>query len=81
MELIIQLILGALGGNGAGALLKKFSLGTIGNSVAGILGGGIGGMLLSGAIEGYLGDIVAGGLGGGILMAIVGFIKNLLDNR
>jgi len=35
LELIIQLIAGAAGGNIAGALLKNQSLGTLGNSLAG----------------------------------------------
>ena len=39
MELIIQLIAGAVGGNVAGKLLPQFNLGTLGNSIAGILGG------------------------------------------
>lgn len=46
IDLIIQLISGAVGGNLAGALLKNISLGPVGNSIAGILGGGIGGQLL-----------------------------------
>ncbi|MBN9507685.1 MAG: hypothetical protein J0I21_01070 [Alphaproteobacteria bacterium] len=37
--LIIQLISGAVGGNIAGALLKQFNLGTIGNTIAGLIGG------------------------------------------
>jgi hypothetical protein len=55
VSLIIQLISGAVGGNVAGALLKNFSLGTAGNSIAGILGGGIGGailMIIIGIIKG-----------------------------
>ena len=41
-SLIIQLISGALGGNAAGALMKKLSLGTVLNSILGIVGGGLG---------------------------------------
>jgi len=37
--IIIQLIAGAAGGNGAGAVLKDKSLGTTGNSIAGAVGG------------------------------------------
>ena len=37
--LIIQLIAGAAGGNGAGAVLKDKSLGSTGNSIAGAIGG------------------------------------------
>jgi len=46
VPLIIQLISGAVGGNIAGAVLKNFNLGPIGNSIAGLVGGGLGGQLL-----------------------------------
>ena len=88
MELIISLISGALGGNLAGKLLKKYSLGTLGNSIVGILGGGLGsyllgllGMDLGGAemtLTNILGNLVEGGIGGGALMAIIGFIKGAI---
>lgn len=94
MELIIQLIAGAIGGNAAGALLKGQSLGTLGNSIAGILGGGLGGQILgmlgggaaaAGAAAGgglditaILGSIVSGGVGGGALMAVLGIVKSML---
>jgi uncharacterized membrane protein YeaQ/YmgE (transglycosylase-associated protein family) len=88
LPLIIQLISGAVGGNIAGSLLKNASLGKIGNSILGILGGGIGGYLLSylgidtsGGMDlsGILGSIAGGGVGGGVLMAIIGFIKNIVS--
>lgn len=44
--LLGQLVSGVVGGNLAGALLKKFNLGPIGNSIAGLVGGGLGGQLL-----------------------------------
>lgn len=62
--LLIQLLSGAAGGNVAGSLLKKFSLGTVGNSIVGILGGGLGGQLL-----GMLG---VGGAGAGATPAAGG---------
>lgn len=89
-SLIIQLVSGAVGGNVAGALLKKLSLGTTGNSIVGILGGGLGGQLLhmlgvgGGAAAGGLdiGSIVSsiagGGVGGAVLMAIIGIIRGLM---
>ncbi|MBL4757113.1 MAG: hypothetical protein JKY32_05590 [Rhizobiales bacterium] len=90
MELIIQLIAGAVGGNVAGRLLRQFDLGTLGNSVAGILGGGIGGQLISqftnlsaggggmdiGAI---VGQIASGGVGGGVLLVIVGLVRKMMS--
>ena len=89
MELIIALISGALGGNLAGKLLKKYSLGTIGNSVVGILGGGLGSYLLNqlgvniGGTEtnfaGIIGSFFEGGVGGGVLMTIIGLIKGMLN--
>jgi len=84
MGLIIQLVLGAIGGNVGGALFKNLSLGTVGNSIAGIVGGGIGGQILQAVMGatgvdaggGMLGDVAGGGIGGVVLMAIVGLIKN-----
>ena len=86
MSLIISLITGALGGNNAGAVLKNFSLGTLGNSLSGIVGGGLGGALLGGGaaasggldIGSIIGSIASGGVGGGVVMLAVGFIKNMM---
>lgn len=57
VNLIIQLVAVAAGGNLAGSLLKQYNLGTLGNSIAGIVGGGLGGQLL--------GMLVGGGASGG----------------
>lgn len=88
LNTIIQLACGAIGGTGAGALMKKLSLGTLGNSIVGILGGGLGGQLLKllnltpaaggGDLGGIVSSILGGGVGGGVLLAIVGFIKKAL---
>lgn len=90
MPIIIQLISGGVGGNIAGALLKKFNLGPIGNTIAGILGGVGGGQLLSiltGAaaaapaggggfdLSSLLSNVGGGGVGGAVIMVIVGLIK------
>ena len=89
INLIIQIVAGALGGNGAGAALKEMSLGPLGNSIVGAIGGVGGGQLLSALIpmlagataggadvEAIIGQAVGGGIAGAILTAIVGFIKN-----
>jgi len=87
--LIIQLIAGALGGNGAGAVSKDTSLGPLGNSIAGALGGGVVGQILN-AILGIGGTaaasgldmgsmvsaFVTGGVSGGVTALIVGFLKS-----
>ena len=88
LPLIISLLSGAAGGNLAGTLMKKFSLGTLGNSIVGILGGGLGASLLGSlgidtgdgglAIGDIIGSIAGGGVGGGVLMAIIGVIRSLL---
>ncbi|WP_028888307.1 hypothetical protein [Tenacibaculum ovolyticum] len=81
MELIISLLSGAVGGNIAGALLKKFSMGTLWNSVIGILGGGLGAQLLGMLgidISGIIGNIAGSGIGGGALMVIIGLIKSII---
>ncbi|MFS4466348.1 hypothetical protein [Maribacter sp. 2210JD10-5] len=88
LPLIIQLISGAVGGNVAGKLLPKLSLGTLGNSISGILGGGVGGYLLGMLglgtdggmdVSGILGSVAGGGVGGGVIMAIIGAIKNAMS--
>ena len=86
LPLIIQLISGAVGGNAAGSLMKKFSLGTLLNSVAGIVGGGLGAGVLKaleldvatgGAnVQSVVGSIASGGIGGGALIAVIGLVKN-----
>jgi len=88
-QIIVGLISGGVGGNIAGALLKKFSLGPVGNTIVGIIGGGVGsqiiGMLMpataGGGGSGMIGDIAGSAVGGGILMAIVGVIKNAMANK
>lgn len=90
-QLIISLIAGALGGNGAGAILKNLSLGTLGNSIVGILGGGLGGkiigMMMGGGaaaatggmdLPSIISSIASGGIGGGVLLAIVGALKGMM---
>ncbi len=89
--LIIQLVIGAIGGNAAGAVLKDQSLGTAGNTVAGAVGGLGGGWLaaLIPAIAAAAGsggnfdlqNIAGGGIGGIVLTIIAGFIKNSMNNK
>ncbi|MEE9389141.1 MAG: hypothetical protein V3U96_11075 [Paracoccaceae bacterium] len=79
MEMIIQLISGAVGGNAAGAGLKKFSMGPIGNTIAGLVGGYGGGALLGGSVgEGAVGQVASGGIGGIVLMVVAGVVKNMM---
>jgi uncharacterized membrane protein YeaQ/YmgE (transglycosylase-associated protein family) len=91
LGLIISLASGAIGGNVAGKILKKFDQGTLVNSIVGILGGGIGGSILStltgGAIDsgsadsigGIISTLASGCVGGGVLLVIVGFVKKILS--
>jgi len=90
---LIGLATGALGGNLAGAVMKKFSMGTLWNSVVGILGGGLGasvvGMLTGGAVSAansgamdpssLISSVLGGTVGGGGLMAIIGLIKGAMN--
>ena len=88
MPILIQLISGGVGGNIAGALLNKFNLGPVGNTIAGILGGVGGGQLLgmlTGSVapaasagldmSSILSSVGGGGVGGAVIMVIVGLIK------
>ena len=46
LDLIMQIIGGAAGGNAIGAALKNLNLGTAGNTIIGAIGGGVGGQVL-----------------------------------
>jgi len=50
VNLIIQLIAGVVGGNAAGAALKDYNLGNLGNTIAGAIGGVGGGQILQAII-------------------------------
>lgn len=92
-SIITQLVIGAIGGNGAGAVLKDQSLGTLGNTIAGVVGGGLGGQILgqlmnhpaADAVAGaaasgnLVSNIAGGGIGGAVLMIVVGIIKNMMN--
>lgn len=94
LNLVIQLVAGAAGGNAAGAILKQFNMGPLGNSIAGIIGGGLGGTLLNMLMAGtgaapsggfdvgsLVTQIIGGGVGGGVLLVIVGLIRQAVGGR
>ena len=94
VNLVIQLLAGAVGGNAAGAVLKQYNLGPLGNSIAGIIGGGIGGQLLGMMLGGaggapgsgmdlgsFITQVAGGGIGGGLLMVIVGMVRQALGGQ
>lgn len=93
IPIIIQLVAGAIGGNGLAAAAKNLSLGPTGNSIAGAIGG-VGGTWLAALIPGLaemLGGAgvgmdagalvtqgVSGLVGGGVLTAIIGAVKKAM---
>jgi hypothetical protein len=93
INLIIQLIAGATGGNAAGSALKDLNLGTLGNTIAGALGGAGGGQILTALIPmlaggaggvdigTILGQAVGGGVAGAIVTAVVGLVKNAMSGQ
>ena len=93
INLIIQLIAGAVGGNAAGAALKDYDLGKIGNTIAGAIGGAGGGQILTallpflngtaGSVDigAVLGQAVGGGVAGAIVTVVVGLIKNAMAGQ
>ena len=88
INIIIQLIAGAVGGNAAGAGLKDYNLGTLGNTIAGALGGVGGGQIfttllpmLAGTAENVdIGSVIGQAVGGGVAGAIVTFVVGLIKN-
>jgi hypothetical protein len=93
INLIVQIIAGAIGGNAAGATMKNLDLGALGNSLAGAIGGAGGGSLLTvllpmlqGAagnvdLGALVGQAVGGGVSGAVLTAIVGLVKNAMAGQ
>lgn len=94
VNLIIQLVAGAVGGNVAGAA-EKMNLGKAGNTIVGAIGGLGGGQILqllvpalTAAAEGggfdfgaLIGQVVGGGVGGAVLTGIIGLIKNAMSGN
>jgi hypothetical protein len=94
INLVIQLVAGVVGGNAAGAALKDYNLGNIGNTIAGAIGGVGGGQLLQAVIPiasaaggggldvgALIGQIVGGGAGGAILTVIAGLVKSMMASQ
>jgi len=89
VQILINLIAGALGGAATGKASPNFDLGTIGNIISGLVGGGVLGQIVTLALPsvvaaaesgnlsvgGVVSQLVAGGAGGAILTAIIGAIK------
>ncbi len=89
--IIIQLILGAIGGYGTGRTVKQVSINPTVDAIVGLIGGYLGtwivGLIpgLAGLVTGggaaYVGQGVSGLIGGVILTAIVGAIKNMVAKQ
>jgi uncharacterized membrane protein YeaQ/YmgE (transglycosylase-associated protein family) len=94
MEFIIQLILGAIGGNAGGAVMKNSSMGPLLNTIAGAVGGLAGGNILGSLMSPAVVDAAAeaaggggfdlsnilGGAGGGLVLQMVaGLIKGAMN--
>jgi hypothetical protein len=87
LNLIIQIVSGAIGGNVAGTSGKNIDLGLLGNTLTGAVGGGVGGQILSALVPmlansatadigSLIGQAAGGGVAGAVLTAIIGAIKN-----
>ena len=72
INLIIQLVFGAIGGNAAASAAKDYDLGKLGNTIAGAIGGVGGGQILQALIP-----MLAGTAGGGADIAVMaGVVAN-----
>jgi hypothetical protein len=92
INLVIQLVAGLIGGNAAGASLKDYDLGKLGNTIAGAIGGVGGGQILQAIIPSLaatgggdagalLGQVVGGGVAGAIVTFLVGVVKNMMAGQ
>jgi hypothetical protein len=89
INLILQTIAGAVGGNAAAAGLEQADIGKAANTIAGAIGGVASGQIVSALlptlasaaagldIKTVIAQLVAGGVGGAITTVVVGMIRNL----
>jgi hypothetical protein len=89
INLILQAIAGAIGGNAAAAGLDQADLGKAANTIAGAIGGVAAGQIVSVLlptlaaaasgvdIKTVVAQLAAGGVGGAVTTVVVGMIKNL----
>jgi hypothetical protein len=87
LGLVVELVAGAIGGNGIASAVKTLNLGTLGNSIVGAIGGAAGTSFLSIVVpalenvghvdaSAIAGQAVSGGVLGAVLTAIVAAIRN-----
>ncbi|MBS4042642.1 MAG: hypothetical protein KGZ59_02375 [Chitinophagaceae bacterium] len=95
LPLITVLVSGAIGGNLAGQLMPRVSMGRVFNSLFGIIGGGLGGYLFdqfgmtgtgvpgSGSkdVMNILTTFAGGCLSGGTIMLIIGYFIKLKGKK
>ena len=83
LQIVLQIIAGAVGGNAGGAIVKGSDLGRAGNTIAGALGGVGAGQLLPIIFGGMsaagfdIGNIAASGIGGLVLQVLVGVVRKM----
>ncbi|MEW6436930.1 MAG: hypothetical protein AB1508_07145 [Pseudomonadota bacterium] len=87
LGLVVELVAGAIGGNGIASAVKTLNLGTLGNTLVGAIGGAAGTSVL-GALVPALENVghvdmsalgvqaVSGGVLGAVLTAVVAAIRN-----
>jgi hypothetical protein len=87
LGLVVELVAGALAGNGVSSVAKNLNLGTLGNSLVGAIGGAAGTSFLGVVIPALesvghadiatlAGQAVGSGVCGAILTAVVAAIRN-----
>ena len=75
VNLIIQIIAGAIGGTAAGNALKDLSMGKAGDAISGAVGGGVVGQILMAVLGGAAAPDAAATAGG---LDIGGIVKDLV---
>lgn len=83
--LFVSLLSGSVGANFVGLLLRKLSLGYLGNSFVGLIGGAIGHFVAEAEVLPAASEtasaMVSGGACGAVLLAITGLIRNLVSKK
>jgi hypothetical protein len=94
INLILQVVAGAFGGNAIGGFLKNIDLSPLAKTISGAIGGGggsilqslipaLGGAAASGGFDigAALGNVVGGGVTGASVTVVVNLIKNAIFKK
>ncbi len=81
MNILLNLVFGAVGGNILGKVIKSQNLGFVWNTILGLIGG----FILKGVSEnlmgGTLGSILGAAIAGALMLFVINLLKKLFSSK